>query len=516
MRNRVLLFVVILFCLPLCAAGCSHASEAPKATAVPTVSPIASDMPSPEPTPITVNGCAAENGVLRAVVNADDFALIEQMRLHSLDVSGSVCYPEILAYCAAHPEVDVLYTVAIGDDVLSNHDVSATVKDVPDASLLSYLPALSDLTVKNPLSCEQAAALINVLPDASLTYSVEFAGLAVNSDADALDLSDVSPERADALAEGIAVLPKITDVQLNRADGSSDWTLEQAGILQAVRPTLRVDLNVTAFGVHFSLTDEVVSFNRKYLASRKDELIALLPYLRSVGRLDMEECGLSDEEMAALREQFPSPKIVWRVHVGPYECRTDAIMIHFSNFVRYPMLRDQNTHALIYCNEVKYLDLGHNLIQDPYFVAYMPNLEVCIIAIHQPTDISAFANCPHLEYAELFNGSVTDVSALANCTELKHLNLCMNQITDITPLYGLKKLERLWIAQNPIPQEQIDRFCELVPNCVVNTTAEDPTLNEWRWDYSRPSRYSERYELLRSQFLYGTGATSYTEEPDPD
>jgi hypothetical protein len=183
-------------------------------------------------------------------------------------------------------------------------------------------------------------------------------------------------------------------------------------------------------------------------------------------------------------------------------------------FYKYPALTDRDTKGLTYCNEVRYLDLGHNLIQDAYFVGFMPDLEVCILAIQQPTDISAFRNCPHLEYAELFNGSITDVSPLAACTELHHLNLCMNKITDITPLYGLTNLERLWISRNPIPPEQVAKFRELVPDCVVNTTAEDPTINAWRFDWSRPDNYSVRYALLQKQFAYDRQITSSVDLPD--
>lgn len=509
MPNRISRFLLCsVICLLLFAAGCSDAEKTPDAEEA--------AQPTAAPTPITVGGASAENGVLRAVVEADDFALIEQLPLHTLDVSGSTCYEAIQSYRNAHPDVTVLYTVVIGDAEIASGDASATVRSVPDPALLSYLPNLAELTVTEPMTPAQIVSVQNALPDAALTYSVSIADRAVSCRETALDLSDVSPAFLNEVVEAIAVLPDLKDVELNRVDGSSDWTLENAMALMDANPALRVDLNVTVFKKTFSLTDEVVSFNRVNLADRTDELLALLPYLRNVGRLDMENCGIPDEQMAEFRAAYPAPKIVWRVNVGAYSCRTDVKMIRFSQFYAHPMLTDANTHGLIYCNEVRYLDLGHNLIQDAYFVGYMPDLEVCILAIQQPTDISAFANCTHLEYAELFNGHITDVSALANCTELRHLNLCMNKITDITPLYGLTKLERLWISRNRIPEEQIERFKELVPDCVVNTTAKDPTLNEWRFDYSRKSTYSVRYELLRKQFSYGENITSSVDLPDLD
>lgn len=525
MRNRSNRIVVILAgCLLLCTAACRAVESAPQNPPAPSEAPVAEIVVMPEPTieptaaptPVAVNGCVAENGVLRVVADADDFALIEQIPdLRVLDVSGSGCYDAILAYRNAHPGVTVLYSVAIGNSAIASDAETATVPRVPNPALLSYLPALKALNVTEPMTPGEAAALRAALPDALLSYSVSFAGLTVSSDAPALDLSGVSPALSAEIAEGLAALPNVLNVELNRSDGTSGWTLSDAGVLQAVRPSLRVDLNITAFDRTFSLTDDVIDLNRVRMdEERKAELLALLPYLRSAGRLDMEYSGLSDEEMAALREQFPSPKIVWRIRAGKYSCRTDAIMIRFSVHRDDMTLHARDVRSLIYCNEIRYLDLGHNDIQDPYFVACMPDLEVCILAAGQPTDLSAFANCTHLEYAEFFTGKISDLSPLRNCTELRHLNLCGNHITDITPLYGLTHLERLWISNNKIPQEQIDRFKELVPDCVVVTEGRDPTGNGWRNDPSRESTYAERYELLRKQFCYDTNVNTYSVPPD--
>ena len=174
---------------------------------------------------------------------------------------------------------------------------------------------------------------------------------------------------------------------------------------------------------------------------------------------------------------------------------------------------DERLEPLKYCTKVKYLDIGHNGIETLDFLYYMPDLEVVILAIEQPTDLSAFANCPNLEYAELFNGHVTDVSPLANCKHLKHLNLCMNQITDITPLYGLDELERFWISRNrELPKEQIEKFKELHPNCVVNTTTVDPTDPPWR--YKANGEKSKRYALLRAQMGYNRDLIYSLVEPD--
>ena len=310
-----------------------------------------------------------------------------------------------------------------------------------------------------------------------------------------LDLSCLAPEEIPTWIEALASFPHLEQVYLDPAAGPSPWTLEEAGELVVRYPEVLVHYSATVFGVTFSLTDEVVSFNKIDLSSKVEELKGILPYLAHVGRLDMEYCNIPDEQMAALREEFPAPKIVWRVFLkGIYHCRTDAIMIRFSNDSEGERLHDNETHPLIYCNELRYVDLGHDKITDAYFTAYMPELEVCIIAVGEITDISALANCPKLEYLEIFTGHITDLSPLAELKNLKHLNIANNQISDISPLFGLD-LERLWMSRNPIPQEQIDEFCRRFPQCEVDYKLSNPTSGTWR-------SMSGRYKLLRKQFCY--------------
>ncbi|MBR4906393.1 MAG: leucine-rich repeat domain-containing protein, partial [Clostridia bacterium] len=272
---------------------------------------------------------------------------------------------------------------------------------------------------------------------------------------------------------------------------------------------------VSAFGKTFSLADEVVSLNDVPMKDQLDALRTLLPYLRNVKRLDMENCGIADSVMAELREAFPTPKIVWRVSVGRYSCRTDSIMIRFSLDIDKRRLYDRDTEALKYCNEVRYLDLGHNRIQKMRFLEYMPDLEVLIIAVGDMNDITGVEHCKKLEYCEFLSGHVSDLSPLAACTELKHLNVSLNSITDITPLYGLTKLERLWISRNKIPEEQIEEIRRLLPNCEINTTAIDPTGEGWRYSNEARGTRCERYDLLHHQFYYNLGILSYTEETRP-
>lgn len=330
----------------------------------------------------------------------------------------------------------------------------------------------------------------------SASEAVVIGGMTLTGDEKELDLSAMAPGDIPACMEALGKLPHLEHVYLDPVEGTSPWTLEQAGALVVRYPDLLVHYTARVFGTIFRLTDEVVSFNDINLSNKVDQLRTILPYLAHVGRLDMENCGIPDEQMAQLRADFPAPKIVWRVHLKGvlYNCRTDAIMIRFSNDSDGERLYDKDTHPLIYCNELKYVDLGHDKITDAYFTAYMPELEVLILAVGEITDISALKNCPKLEYLEIFTGHLTDISVLAELKNLKHLNMANNKISDITPLFELN-LERLFLSRNPIPKEQIEAFRKRFPNCDVDSVLSNPTGGTWR-------KPGGRYTLLRKQLSY--------------
>ncbi len=404
------------------------------------------------------------------------------------------------------------FTVPLNGNPIPNDATEASVSRINDASLLAYLPALRALSVKEPLSADAAAAICAVRPDLVLSGVVTVGNKKIPTDVTELDASSYPPSLAEELAKAIPACAALTYIDLR----GTDWTLDQADLLQRAKEGVRVDYTVTAFDRTFSLADEVVNFNKVKLQDRLDELKALLPYLCNVKRLDMENCGLSNEVLAELRDAYPTPKIVWRIYCGSfYTCRTDSIMIRFSNPIDERRLTDKTVDPIKYCNEVRYLDLGHNKFTRTDFLANMPDLEVVIIAVGPIEDISAIANCPKLEYCEFLSAKITDISALANCTQLEHLNISLNGIADISPLYGLKKLKRLWISRNPIPQEQIDHIRELLPDCVINTTTENPTGEGWRYLSDRTKEPCERYQLLCNQFYYAHAVYSYTEETRP-
>ena len=152
---------------------------------------------------------------------------------------------------------------------------------------------------------------------------------------------------------------------------------------------------------------------------------------------------------------------------------------------------------------------------DCEWARYMPDLEVCIIAMTGITDISPLAECKKLEFLEIFTNEVSDLSPLAELENLEYLNIGNMPITDISPIFGLDKLKMVNCNMcTTVPQEQIDEFKELHPDAVFNYV--------WfinpkgtGWNYDDDGNATERYELLRRQIGYDGSATppGYLTEP---
>ena len=372
------------------------------------------------------------------------------------------------------------------------------------ASLADKLTGLTllDFGEKEP-SVEEIALLKEAFPSVKLQYTVQVNGSAYGSDTTELDLSALMQQDVEAAAEQLKKLPELQYVSLGAGTEETNAALlEKVGKFQQARPDVSFDFSFTLYGKTISTADETIDINHIRLEDGGAAVKAVLPYMSKCTYLDMDSCGLSNEQMEEIRNAFPNIKVVWRINFGSqYSVRTDVEKILAS--VKGEWLTSESVAALKYCTDVKYLDLGHNIIKDISFVSSMPNLEVAVLAINYWSDATPLASCKNLEYLEVFNTFLSDLSPLAELTNLKHLNICwLDNVTDITPLYELTNLERLWIGcVTPIPQDQIDTIREKLPDCEINTTTENPTEEGWR--------IVERYELLKQQFGYDEGAYSF-------
>lgn len=381
------------------------------------------------------------------VITADEIEKLDRLPgLLMADLRGSECYEEIYAWAQAHPSVSVRY-------------------DVP-------------------------------LPN----------GNTVTNEITALNMSMLTHDGVEQLIRAAACLPQLTAIDLGAARADFGW--EDAAAIAQAFPNLSLSYTGALYGKTVRLLDTAIDLKYIPIQDGGAELRLALQSMPKLKTLDMDSCGLSNEEMAAIRDDFPNVKVIWRVWFGDsYSVRTDVEKILASKPSEGGMLTPENTQALQYCTDVKYLDLGHNPdLTDISFVAFMPKLEVCILAMDYWSDATPLANCTNMEYLEVQETDLTDLSPLAGLVNLKHLNICnldSGDTVDLSPLYGMSKMERLWIGGwTPIDRSQLEELQAHMPDAEINTTVGDPTEGRWRyvdlnldtWQYIQHPRYIQLHE----------------------
>jgi len=456
---------------------------------------------------------------LSMVLDAEQIALLDQLpALTTVDLSGSDCYEEISGWAQTHPQVDVRYTVTFPEGTVAAADTksldlsSLAQTDVETAAeLIGYLTELEELVLMPGDFTPEQVARLSGAAGLNVEYSYTLCGQTIDLHAETVDLSALSDAEVPAALELLPILPELNFVELGAEQaGRLSWDNIYA-LVQAC-PQVEFDYDFSIYGRNFSLSDKEIDLNHMPLPDNGAAVLQAGRCMRELEYLDMDFCGVPNEQMEQIRDALPGVKVVWRLWFGDaYSVRTDVEKILASKPSVGGYLNDQVIQQLKYCTDLKYLDLGHNLfLTDISFVAHMPKLEALVLAMNDIADISPLASCPELEYLELqTNQRLGDISPLANCKKLAHLNLvqCRN-VADISPLFGLEKLERLWLGSgNMVTPEQKDQFRQLFPDCIFNDYAfSDPTADGWRVTdidiITWIPTYAPRYELLMEQFGY--------------
>lgn len=393
-----------------------------------------------------------------------DFELLEGFTaLETVDFSGSSCYKEIESFKAAHPDVTVTYTVK--------------------------------------LPCGEV--------DSGITE---------------LDLSDLEHKDVKAYADALGNLTALRTVRLGAESEEREFDIYDTAELCEACPDVFFDFDFTLWGQEHNTADKELNYTHVKMDDSGEGVRTAMHCMPYCTYVDMDSCGVRDEDMAVIRDENPDAKVVWRVWFGSrYSVRTDVERILASKPSEGGNLEAYNTKSLKYCTEVKYIDLGHNeTLGDISFIGYMPKLEVAVLAMTDARSIEGIQNCKNLEYLELqTNLWLDDISPLAELTNLHHLNIgYLFSVTDMSPIYNLTNLERLMIGPlTPVPPEQVEEFKRLVPDCEVDTETYDPTAGTWRYTAYNEDTYTytlhPRYELLREQFGYSDPASFSFEWNDP-
>jgi len=490
MKQRMIGIVLLMAAMLCCFTAC-QAEKQPQTEATQT--------PTTEPPAIVEE--------LALVVTEESINQLKQYpNLKKLDLSGSTCYQAIARYIEDHPQVEVTYTVDLGDTVVLWDTAELVLEEGAYRyealqENLAYLPEFTKLTLpKTALQRDQVNALRKAYPDLQLDYTVMLLGQELAPDVTTLDLAGLAREDVDSVAQAMGLLYDLAEVELMDDGGSCALEIADVQKLVQAAPDAEIHYVFKLFGKTVSTTDKNIEFVGQKIGNQGEaELRQALEILSGCERLVLDDCGFDSEVLAQVRSDYPDTKVVWRVHVSFRSWLTDTEVLRAVYHVD-----DSNSFELHYCNEVKYLDLGHNTeMYDISFIAYMPNLEIVILSGSPITDLSAFAGCQNLEFLELaYCSALKDVSPLASCPNLKHLNISFSKVDELRCLDNLP-LEQLcylgaskrisWNEQEDIRDWHVDAVCTF--------SGKQPYGKGWRY-VDNGYKFTEIYKKVREVFDY--------------
>lgn len=442
---------------------------------------------------------------LSMVVTEDTIGELEQYPdLRQLDLMGSRCYAAIEEYKSRHPEVEVTYNVTLGNQQVSTEaqNLELEPEDTNFDRLmedLQYLPKLRKITLEGTaLTREELAQLRDTYEETAFTCQFSILGTTYPEDTQELDLSQMTGEEAAEVAEVLQRLPMLQIVELMDGEDKSELTLEDVAMLQKAVPGAKFHYSFDLFGKRVSTLDERIEFKNKRLGdARGEELRQALDVLKDCKYMLLESCRFSDEVLAQLREDYRGQtKIVWRIFFAKSgSCLTDRTVLRYVYNVY-----NSTVKKLQYCEDVEYIDFGHNeALSDWSWVANMPNLKAIIVSGSIIKDLTPFENCKKLEFLELSNcGLLTDITPLSQCESLKRLNISYTKVEDLSPLDDLP-LECFVYVRPKASQEELDRFHELHPECV---TSYENNEYGYPWRYEQDGSFTPAYAELKEVFGY--------------
>lgn len=444
----------------------------------------------------------------------EDIALLKTYfpKLQKVDAMQCHDYAALEFLKEQLPQLEVSYQVSIGG---TSHapDTTELVLSTGEYDFvtlmenLKYLPDVTAIKLRMPEQTpEQIDELRAAYENITITCTVGLLGEEYDVETTQLDLSAISSADVAEAVEKLSLLPNLTHLELMAEDGTSQLTKADVKLLMEAAPGVVINYSFDFFGTTLSTADEQVHIkNTKIGDEGLDEVRATLDLLTNCKRFVLENCQISNEKMAQLREDYrDKTKIVWRVQFGRGTTMTDAQIIR----AVYD-LSNNNCKNLTYCEDARFVDFGHNgddgnYLRDISYVANMPNLEAIVLSSAYITDLTPFANCTKLKFLEIaFCGLVTDISPLAGCTSLEMLNISFTGVKDLSPLDDLpiKYLCAMNYSANRVPQEEQERFQALHPDCWSQYVGEQPYGPGWRYTEDGKD-YLPYYQLLRDVFQY--------------
>lgn len=428
----------------------------------------------------------------------------------TLNAAGCTEYDLLERFRREKPDCQVIYQVALGGTEV---DYSATELTLMPQNFdlntlrenLAHLPQVTAITFRSAeLLPEELEALKADFAHISFQATVNIRGEECDNQTTELNLAGMTGEEVEEVCRRLSMLPNLQRVEL--MDGNNSCQLENIHVkqLKDSAPGVVFNYQFEFFGKTINTADEEVVIRGVKIGDENvDQVRSALDMMDGCRRFVLDSCGLSDEVMAKLREEYRGKtKVVWRVSFAKGNALTDAEVVYVSND-----LRDSNCQNLVYFEDARYLDAGHNdTLTDISFISGMPNLEVVILSGSSIKDLSGFANCKKLRVLELcYCGLLSDISPLAACESLELVNISFTAIRDLSALDGLpiKNLCALNTSSKRVSQQEQQRFKLQHPDCETHYAGSDqPYGTCWRYEPDDAFKFRDWYVDMATAFDY--------------
>lgn len=457
------------------------------------------------------NGVASSNSeeLTITTLSKEDIELLAAYfpNLRKVDATQCGDYAMLEALQQRLPEVEVIYEVTLGGKSFApdttelaleegDYDLETLTRNLP------HLPQVTAVTfLRTELTMEQVEQLRTDFPEVEFGYTVTILGEEYDEGTETINLSAMTSEQVSEVAQKLSMLPALEKLILTDAAGNSQLPKEDVKVLQEAVPNAVIDYSFDFFGTKLSTAEEEVHIKNVKIGDEGEaEVRAALDLLPNCKRFVLENCQISNEVMAKLRDDYRDrTKVVWRVNFGKGSTLTDAQIIR----AVYDLV-DANCANLVYCEDARFMDIGHNeFLKESSFISGMKSLEYVIISGSMISDLKPFANCKNLKVLEAaFCEYIYSAEGLEGCESLERLNISYTHITDLSPLDNLNlvNLCAMYEGKSRVPQEEQERFKALKPDCKMTFVGSQPYGSAWRYDDD--NNPLEWYATIRKVFRY--------------
>ena len=412
----------------------------------------------------------------------------------SVDLRGSpLSSREMLRLKEKFPACDFRWDVPVGGERFDNLSLSISPSRLSEQEIpavLSLFPQLQEIDARSCTDLRSLLALdtlargnaqlrvLRLIPLGTQRFEAETTEL----------LLSAGDARFEDLRDNLALFPSLRSLRITGAS----LTKEQGRDLQSLYPDVILDYEIQLTEERrFSNRTEELSFvgcrglSLEFLSALPEDF----PELRC---LDLTDCGFSNEELCALRDEL-GIDVRWTIPLfGVNLCTTDteldisgqyvqdvgeleAVLPCFPHLERVIMcdcgvkdeVMDELDHRYENIRFVWMVHFGAFFLRTdattfiattfPYGYSFLTNREVdrlryCrdLVALDighmEYSDVSFLTELTKLRYLILADTRITDISMLSEMKDLYYLELFLTGVNDISPLLECKNLRHLNLA----------------------------------------------------------------------